>query len=32
MDVKPYIAQFAPRSPTHQLRWVDELMVEYWER
>jgi tRNA (Thr-GGU) A37 N-methylase len=32
LDVKPYVRQFAPRGPTRQPRWVDELMVEYWSR
>jgi tRNA-Thr(GGU) m(6)t(6)A37 methyltransferase TsaA len=32
LDVKPYMREFAPRSPTRQPAWVDELMAEYWER
>ncbi|MET0459508.1 MAG: SAM-dependent methyltransferase [Ilumatobacteraceae bacterium] len=32
LDVKPFMRQFAPRSPTRQPAWVDELMAEYWER
>ena len=32
LDVKPYMRQFAPRLPTRQPAWVDELMADYWER
>jgi tRNA-Thr(GGU) m(6)t(6)A37 methyltransferase TsaA len=32
LDVKPFMREFAPRSPTRQPSWVDELMAEYWER
>lgn len=32
LDVKPYVAQFAPRSATRQPAWIDELMAAYWER
>jgi len=30
LDVKPYLAQFAPRTATRQPAWVDELMAAYW--
>lgn len=30
LDLKPYIAEFAPRSPVHQPAWASELMQEYW--
>jgi tRNA-Thr(GGU) m(6)t(6)A37 methyltransferase TsaA len=32
LDVKPYLAEFAPRVPTHQPAWATELMQEYWGR
>jgi tRNA-Thr(GGU) m(6)t(6)A37 methyltransferase TsaA len=32
LDLKPYIAEFAPRTPTHQPEWATALMAEYWER
>jgi tRNA-Thr(GGU) m(6)t(6)A37 methyltransferase TsaA len=31
IDLKPYMAEFAPRSPVHQTDWSHELMREYWE-
>lgn len=30
LDIKPYMAQFAPRVATRQPAWVDELMANYW--
>jgi tRNA (adenine37-N6)-methyltransferase len=30
LDVKPYMAEFAPRTPTHQPGWATELMAGYW--
>jgi tRNA (adenine37-N6)-methyltransferase len=30
LDIKPYIAEFGPRSPTHQPRWATELMATYF--
>jgi len=30
LDVKPYLAEFAPRSPTRQPAWATELMRGYW--
>jgi len=30
LDVKPYMAEFAPRRPTRQPRWSSELMRGYW--
>jgi tRNA (adenine37-N6)-methyltransferase len=32
LDLKPYIAEFAPRTATHQPEWATALMAEYWER
>jgi tRNA (adenine37-N6)-methyltransferase len=32
LDLKPYIAEFAPRTPTHQPEWATALMAEYWRR
>jgi tRNA-Thr(GGU) m(6)t(6)A37 methyltransferase TsaA len=32
LDVKPYLAEFAPRSPTRQPAWATELMRGYWAR
>lgn len=31
LDLKPYVAEFAPRGETHQPAWVSELMADYWE-
>jgi tRNA (Thr-GGU) A37 N-methylase len=31
LDLKPYMAEFAPRSPTRQPVWATELMGGYWE-
>jgi tRNA (adenine37-N6)-methyltransferase len=30
LDIKPYMAQFAPRGPIRQPRWSHELMRRYW--
>lgn len=30
LDVKPYLAEFAPRGPTTQPAWATELMAGYW--
>jgi tRNA-Thr(GGU) m(6)t(6)A37 methyltransferase TsaA len=30
LDVKPYLAEFAPRGPGHQPPWSHELMAGYW--
>jgi tRNA-Thr(GGU) m(6)t(6)A37 methyltransferase TsaA len=32
LDLKPYIAEFAPRVPTRQPEWASALMAEYWTR
>jgi tRNA (adenine37-N6)-methyltransferase len=32
LDVKPYMAEFAPRAPTRQPPWSHELMARYWSR
>ena len=31
LDIKPYMAQFAPRGPVRQPAWSHELMAGYWE-
>ncbi|MEP6295869.1 MAG: tRNA (N6-threonylcarbamoyladenosine(37)-N6)-methyltransferase TrmO, partial [Ilumatobacter sp.] len=30
LDVKPFMAEFAPRSPVRQPAWSHELMLGYW--
>ena len=30
LDVKPYLAEFAPRGGVHQPGWSTELMAGYW--
>lgn len=30
LDLKPYMVEFAPRTPTHQPEWAGELMRGYW--
>ena len=30
LDIKPYMTEFAPRSPVRQPRWSHELMRDYW--
>jgi tRNA-Thr(GGU) m(6)t(6)A37 methyltransferase TsaA len=30
LDVKPYVRQFAPRTPVRQPDWIGELMSGYW--
>lgn len=30
LDLKPYMQEFAPRSPVRQPRWSTELMRDYW--
>jgi len=30
LDVKPYLAEFAPRGEVHQPAWTTELMGGYW--
>jgi tRNA-Thr(GGU) m(6)t(6)A37 methyltransferase TsaA len=32
LDLKPYLAEFAPRTPTRQPAWATALMAEYWAR
>ena len=32
VDLKPYMTQFGPRTPTRQPAWADELMAGYWVR
>jgi tRNA (adenine37-N6)-methyltransferase len=31
LDIKPYMAEFAPRGAVRQPRWSHELMSEYWQ-
>ena len=31
VDLKPYMAEFAARGPTHQPAWATELMATYWD-
>jgi tRNA-Thr(GGU) m(6)t(6)A37 methyltransferase TsaA len=30
LDIKPYMQEFAPRTPVHQPAWSTELMVNYF--
>jgi tRNA-Thr(GGU) m(6)t(6)A37 methyltransferase TsaA len=30
LDLKPWMAEFAPRGPTRQPAWVSELMADYY--
>ena len=30
LDLKPWMAEFAPRGPAHQPAWVRELMADYY--
>ena len=30
LDLKPWVAEFAPRGPTFQPAWITELMRGYW--
>lgn len=32
LDVKPYLAEFAPRGEVRQPAWSHELMADYWTR
>lgn len=32
LDVKPYMVEFAPRTPVRQPPWSHELMAAYWRR
>jgi tRNA-Thr(GGU) m(6)t(6)A37 methyltransferase TsaA len=31
LDIKPWLAELAPRGATHEPTWVTELMHGYWE-
>jgi len=31
LDLKPYLAEFAPRGEVHQPAWASELMARYWD-
>ena len=30
VDIKPYVVEFAPRTPVRQPPWTSELMSSYW--
>lgn len=30
LDIKPWVAEFAPRGEIHQPQWITELMKNYW--
>jgi tRNA (adenine37-N6)-methyltransferase len=30
LDIKPWVAEFAPRGPVFQPKWITELMRTYW--
>lgn len=30
LDIKPWVAEFAPRGSIFQPRWISELMQNYW--
>ena len=30
LDLKPYMVEFAPRTPVRQPAWSHELMRDYW--
>jgi tRNA (adenine37-N6)-methyltransferase len=30
LDIKPYMTEFAPRTPVRQPRWSRRLMAGYW--
>ena len=30
LDIKPYMTEFAPRTPVRQPRWSRQLMAGYW--
>jgi tRNA-Thr(GGU) m(6)t(6)A37 methyltransferase TsaA len=32
LDLKPWVAEFAPRGPLFQPPWISELMMGYWAR
>jgi tRNA (adenine37-N6)-methyltransferase len=32
LDIKPYVAEFAPRTTVRQPAWATELMSGYWNR
>ncbi len=31
IDLKPWVAEFAPRGKTFQPKWISELMEKYWK-
>jgi tRNA-Thr(GGU) m(6)t(6)A37 methyltransferase TsaA len=30
LDIKPWVAEFGPRGPVRQPKWISELMRGYW--
>lgn len=32
IDIKPLMTGFLPREKTHQPKWADEIMKDYWKR
>ena len=32
LDIKPWVKEFAPRTPTTQPPWITELMQSYWHK
>lgn len=32
LDIKPWVAEFGPRGPVRQPRWITELMGGYWRK
>jgi len=32
LDIKPYIAGFAPKGAVQQPAWAGELMINYWNK
>ncbi len=31
LDIKPWVAEFAPRGSVFQPKWISELMLKYWQ-
>jgi len=32
IDLKPWVTEFGPKTPTFQPRWMSELMEDYWKK
>ena len=32
LDIKPYIAWFAPKGAVREPAWAGELMINYWNK